>query len=189
MVIFHPQYLFNFEIKDGNNAEYLRKRIDKVAESLNINISDMKESELVLAKGAYAEDISGTRREILIYSRNTETQSLATSIHELAHAKLHNINEEGSKFSPDTKEFQVELTSYIVCKHFRTNTSEKLFLILQVGRKLKKKAKLLKRYIITVKEFIDIMDQVVGQEKNLHRLTSRERHQIFESQKRMSIQR
>ena len=103
VAIFHPQYLFNFEIKDGDNAEYLRKEMNKLAESLNINISDMKESELGLAKGAHAEGISGTRREILIYSRNTETQSLATSIHELAHAKLHNSNEEGSKFSPATK--------------------------------------------------------------------------------------
>ena len=165
MAIFHPQYLFNFEIKDGNNAEYLRKRIDKVAESLNINISDMKESELVLAKGAYAEDISGTRREILIYFRNTETQSLATSIHELAHAKLHNINEEGSKFCPATKEFQVELTSYIVCKHFRMNTSEKLFLILQVGRKLKKKAKLLKRYIIQLRSLSILWIKWLGKKK------------------------
>ncbi|HCU83172.1 MAG TPA: hypothetical protein DGQ36_11595, partial [Enterococcus sp.] len=46
---------------------------------------------------------------------------LATSIHELAHARMHKFSE----LDTATKELQAEMTSYIVCKHFGMDTSEK----------------------------------------------------------------
>ena len=54
-------------------------------------------------------------------TRNTPTQHLATSIHELAHARMHKLSE----LYTATKELQAEMTSYIVCKHFGMDTSEK----------------------------------------------------------------
>lgn len=169
-----PNRQFNFEIEDGNNIDHLRKGIEKVAENLNININDMRESELGLyelghSKGAYVEDITGTRKEIVMNSRNTETQAIATSIHELAHAKLHNSNKEGAKFDSATQEFQAELTSYIVCKHFGMDTSEKAIPYIagwtSNGDKIEDKSRAFEEVHNTSKEFIDIMDQVISQER------------------------
>lgn len=168
-----PNKQFNFEIDKGNNIDSLRKGIYAVAESMDITIKDMKESELGLtelgvAKGVFAQTIYG-KKEIVMNSRNTETQTLATSIHELAHAKLHSMESEGEKFDTPTKEFQAELTSYIVCKHFGMDTSEKAIPYIaswtKNGKKIEDKHRAIEGVHKTSREFIDIMDIVISREQ------------------------
>lgn len=169
-----PNKQFNFQIEEGSNAVHLRKGIKAVAKELNIEIKDMRQSELGLtelgvSKGAFVQGKEGN--EIVMNSRNTETQVLATSIHELAHAKLHIKGGEFDNMERATKEFQAELTSYIVCKHFGMDTSEKAVPYIatwtQNGENIENKQKALEGVNKTAKEFIEIMDDVISEEQQL----------------------
>lgn len=173
-----PNKQFNFNIEDSNNADLLLKGIRGIAKNLNIEIKDMKDSsfgqtELGTAKGMFIQNtINTSQKEILLNSRNTPTQNLATAIHELAHAKMHYIGSEMSEnVNKATLEFQAELTSYIICKHYGMDTSEKAIPYIAKwtnnGEKLEEKQKALEGVHKTAKEFIDIMDTVITQEKEL----------------------
>ncbi|APC50356.1 hypothetical protein BME96_18920 (plasmid) [Virgibacillus halodenitrificans] len=168
-----PNRVYNFEIEEGNNAVYLKKGIDAVAKELNIEIKDMKDSKLGMkeigsARGVYVQALSG-QSEILLNSRNTETQNLATSIHELAHTRLHRIGNEDANFDKATKEFQAELTSYIVCKHYGMDTSEKAIPYIanwtQNGQKIEDKQRALEGVHASAKQFIEVMDSVITKER------------------------
>lgn len=171
-----PNKQFNFVIDEGSNVEYLKKGINAVAKELNIEIKDMRESrfgfnELGSAKGAFLQGINPMKKEIVLNSRNTETQAIATSIHELAHAKLHDSRLEESKYDSSTKEFQAELTSYIVCKHYGMDTSEKAIPYIAKwtanGDKIEDKQKALEGVHRTSREFIDIIDTFIAREQQL----------------------
>lgn len=169
-----PNKQFNFDIEDKNNIKYLNKGIEAVANDLKIEIKDMKHSqfgitELGASKGAFVQGLDPEKKEIIMNSRNTETQSLATSIHELAHARLHNMNEKDSEFDRPTKEFQAELTSYIVCKHYGMDTSEKAIPYISSWTKngvdIEDKQLAIEGVHKTSKEFIDIIDQTISKER------------------------
>lgn len=169
-----PNRQYNFQVEEGNNAAHLKKGIEALAKEMNIEIRDMKQSkfgysELGAAKGIYLENPLDSSHEILLNSRNTETQNLATSIHELAHRRLHHMGSEYDSFDTPTKEFQAELTSYIVCKHYGMDTSEKAIPYIarwtKNGTKLEDKQKAMEGVHVAVGEFINTIDPIISQEK------------------------
>lgn len=120
-----PNRVFDFQLDKKGQTE-LQAGIQAVANTIGIQIRDMTESEvyqreLGQARGAYVHNEFTGDEEIVMNTRNSPTQNLATSIHELAHARMHKFSE----LDTETKEFQAEMTSYIVCKHFGMDTSEK----------------------------------------------------------------
>ena len=120
-----PNRVFDFQLDKTGQSE-LQAGIQAVANNIGIQIRDMTESEvyqreLGQARGAYVRNEFTGEEEIVMNTRNTPTQHLATSIHELAHARMHKFSE----LDTATKELQAEMTSYIVCKHFGMDTSEK----------------------------------------------------------------
>ncbi|EEW64384.1 hypothetical protein EFZG_02830, partial [Enterococcus faecium TC 6] len=120
-----PNRVFDFQLDQTGQTE-LQVGIQAVAKNIGIQIRDMTESEvyqreLGQARGAYVRNEFTGEEEIVMNTRNTPTQHLATSIHELAHARMHKFSE----LDTATKELQAEMTSYIVCKHFGMDTSEK----------------------------------------------------------------
>ena len=120
-----PNRVFDFQLDKKGQSE-LQAGIQAVANNIGIQIRDMTESEvyqreLGQARGAYVRNEFTGEEEIVMNTRNTPTQHLATSIHELAHARMHKFSE----LDTVTKELQAEMTSYIVCKHFGMDTSEK----------------------------------------------------------------
>ena len=120
-----PNRVFDFQLDKTGHTE-LQVGIQAVAKNIGIQIRDMTESEvyqreLGQARGAYVRNEFTGEEEIVMNTRNTPTQHLATSIHELAHARMHKFSE----LDTATKELQAEMTSYIVCKHFGMDTSEK----------------------------------------------------------------
>ncbi|MGG5325603.1 hypothetical protein IGJ83_003185 [Enterococcus pernyi] len=120
-----PNRVFDFQLDKKGQVE-LQAGIQAVANTIGIQIRDMTESEvypreLGQARGAYVHNEFTGQEEIVMNTRNTPTQHLATSIHELAHARMHKFSE----LDTATKELQAEMTSYIVCKHFGMDTSEK----------------------------------------------------------------
>lgn len=174
-----PNRQYNFEIEDHKNIDYLSKGIKNVGDELGIEINDVRESkigfdELGNAKGAFVQSggIDGSK-EIVMNSRNTETQALATAIHELAHAKLHDLSLKKDYDTP-TKEFQAEMVSYMVCKHYGMDTSEEAVPYIAAwtsnGQKIQEKERTLNEIHATSSEFIEIIDTTIEleRERELH---------------------
>ena len=116
--------MFDFQL-DNKGKHELQKGIDSLAREMNISIKDMKEGtvfrgELGAVKGAYVHNPNTDKEEIVLNTRNTQSENLATSIHELAHAKMHKF----SQYDTSIEELQAEMTSYIVSNHFGLDTSE-----------------------------------------------------------------
>ncbi|MBY6889350.1 pentapeptide repeat-containing protein [Clostridium botulinum] len=189
-----PNKVWNFNLEGENSLEQLEVGVKSLGDSLNININDMKESsfgEIGVARGAYAQYLNGTE-EIVLNSRNTRTQNVSTSIHELAHKKLHNLDrikdlpedqKELGITNTEIKEFQAEMTSYIVCKNYGMDTSEKA--IPYIAKWTKNGTKIdpkLTRAILTdvkntASEFIENIDKTIIAEQE----RQQEQHQLKEN--------
>lgn len=74
------------------------------------------------AKGYYSD----MEKKIVIQSGMSDTQTLKTSIHELAHSLLHE-GKTGTELSRSTKELQAESVAFIVCQHYGIDTSDYTF--------------------------------------------------------------
>ena len=72
-------------------------------------------------------------KRIVIQDGMSELQTLKTMIHEIAHAKLHDIDinatKEQKELHPDkfTREVEAESIAYTVCQHYNLDTSEYSF--------------------------------------------------------------
>ncbi|HAQ4804464.1 TPA: hypothetical protein IXS92_002826, partial [Enterococcus faecium] len=88
-----PNRVFDFQLDQTGQSE-LQAGIQAVANNIGIQIRDITESEIYQrelgqARGAYVRNEFTGEEEIVMNTRNTPTQHLATSIHELAHARMH----------------------------------------------------------------------------------------------------
>ncbi|MED1305323.1 hypothetical protein BK704_34540 [[Bacillus thuringiensis] serovar konkukian] len=175
-----PNRQFNFEIND-ENKELLKIGIQALAEKENIKIKTMGQGALVKelgnVHGAYVQVLDSSYSQIVMNPRNTETNELSVAIHELAHAKLH-----GNKIDPlehtPTKEFEAELTSYIVCKHYGMDTSESAVPYIaqwtKNGQDIEEKDKSIMRVHETASSFINTIDKKISElqremEKNMEK--------------------
>lgn len=175
-----PNRQFNFEIND-ENKELLKSGIQALAEKENIKIKTMGQGALVKelgnVHGAYVQVLDSSYSQIVMNTRNTETNELSVAIHELAHAKLH-----GNKIDPlehtPTKEFEAELTSYIVCKHYGMDTSEAAVPYIaqwtKNGQDIEEKDKSIMRVHETASSFINTIDKKISElqremEKNMEK--------------------
>ncbi|MHA4090114.1 ArdC family protein [Bacillus cereus] len=165
-----PNRQFNFEVTE-ENKELLKTGIEALAEKEKIEIKMMGDqdalvNELGNAHGMHLQAVDGSHSEIVMNTRNTETKELAVSIHELAHAKLHSVKVDHSEHTP-TKEFEAELTSYIVCKHYGMDTSE--FAIPYIaqwtknGQDIEEKDKSIMRVHETASSFINTIDKKISE--------------------------
>lgn len=117
-----PNRHYNFDTDKVKTKEVLEGLCD-YAES--IGVSMMKDEAHVLgnAKGAFFPE----EQLILINPDNTSGEKIATTIHELAHATLHNPNlsDQYKELPKVQKELEAEMTSHLLSKHFGLDTSEK----------------------------------------------------------------
>ncbi|MDO4667050.1 MAG: PBECR4 domain-containing protein [Streptococcus sp.] len=117
-----PNRHYNFNTDKVKTKEVLEGLCDYAE---NINVSIMKDEAHVLgnARGAFypGEQI------ILINPDNTPGEKIATTIHELAHATLHNPKQadQYKELPKGQKELEAEMTSHLLSKHFGLDTSEK----------------------------------------------------------------
>ena len=76
---------------------------------------------------------SPTNQKIVIQSNMSETQTVKTLIHELAHSLIHDKNNRidipviSTKSTRSTKEVEAESIAYTVCQYFNIDTSEYSF--------------------------------------------------------------
>ena len=111
------------------NMDYIRTKevlegLSDYAKNIGVTIYQDDAKELKSAKGAFYPD----EQKILLNPDNTPGEVVATTIHELAHASLHNpkfANSYKGDVSKDRRELEAEMTSYLVSKHFGLDTSEK----------------------------------------------------------------
>lgn len=78
------------------------------------------------AKGYY----SNKRKEIVVKEDMSESQTIKTLIHEIAHAKLHDrevLGQAGEEKDQRTKEIEAESIAYTVCQYFGLDTSDYSF--------------------------------------------------------------
>ena len=92
----------------------------KSASPVPIGFEDIKSS----AKGYFhVED-----NRIAINKGMSEIQTVKTAIHEMAHAKLHNLEaQKENKQSKNSKEVEAESVAYTVCQHYGIDTSDYSF--------------------------------------------------------------
>lgn len=145
---------------EGSIKDYgdLYKGMEKIAKNIGVKIVEPKQ-ELGVAKGVSYTNL----KEIALNPRNAELQNVKTLIHELTHAKLHTM-EKFNKYETYEKEFQAELTAYTVCSHFGIDTSEYSLKYLHdwtKDRTLKDKKELLKEVRETSIEYIETLEEVL----------------------------
>ncbi|MDT7932941.1 ImmA/IrrE family metallo-endopeptidase, partial [Clostridium perfringens] len=149
---------------DVKNYKAFYKSLENVASKIGGKIIEPK-SELGLVKG-----VSYTStREVALNPRNSELQNVKTLIHELAHAKLHTV-ETRDNYTKAEKEFQAEMVALSVSSYFGINTEEYSLRYLSEWTKnatFKDKEKLLKEVSITVKEYVEIMEDSLNAEREL----------------------
>jgi len=118
-----PNRHYDFNMDHIRTKEVLEGLSD-YAKNIGITIYQDDAKELRSAKGAFYPD----EQKILLNPDNTPGEVVATTIHELAHATLHNpkfANSYKEDVSKDRRELEAEMTSYLVSKHFGLDTSEK----------------------------------------------------------------
>lgn len=118
-----PNRHYDFNMDHIRTKEVL-KGLSDYAKNIGVTIYKDDAKELRSAKGAFYPD----EQKILLNPDNTPGEVVATTIHELAHASLHNpkfANSYKEDVSKDRRELEAEMTSYLVSKHFGLDTSEK----------------------------------------------------------------
>ena len=118
-----PNRHYDFNMDHIRTKEVLEGLSD-YAKNIGVTIYQDDAKELRSAKGAFYSD----EQKILLNPDNTPGEVVATTIHELAHATLHNpkfANSYKEDVSKDRRELEAEMTSYLVSKHFGLDTSEK----------------------------------------------------------------
>ena len=118
-----PNRHYDFNMDHIRTKEVLEGLSD-YAKNIGVTIYQDDAKELRSAKGAFYPD----EQKILLNPDNTSGEVIATTIHELAHASLHNpkfANSYKEDVSKDRRELEAEMTSYLVSKHFGLDTSEK----------------------------------------------------------------
>lgn len=118
-----PNRHYDFNMDHIRTKEVLEGLSD-YAKNIGVTIYQDDARELRSAKGSFYPD----EQKILLNPDNTPGEVVATTIHELAHASLHNpkfANSYKEDVSKDRRELEAEMTSYLVSKHFGLDTSEK----------------------------------------------------------------
>lgn len=114
----HVDFVFN-----GNNIDNFNEALQHYSKN-ELNIPVTIENYNDLAKGKYYP----LEHRISLNEKNTPTENAHTLIHELAHSKMHNWKNISSKdnalTSTNVKEYQAEMTTYVVAKHFGLDTEE-----------------------------------------------------------------
>lgn len=135
----YPNKPFDFDNPDPEGTKKAISLIKGIAEKEGVAVTSPETTgfptfQLGAAKGA-AISTEGSPKEIVMKKGLSDTEYAATLIHELAHVKMHNtkhvsaskfwnMNDPESSKYRDIKEFQAEMTSYVVSKSLGIDTTE-----------------------------------------------------------------
>lgn len=119
-----PNRHYNFDTDQVKTNEVLEGLCD-YAKSIGVSILSDDAHTLGNIKGAFDPN----RQEILLNPHNTPGEKIGTTIHELAHATLHNpkLQSLPQPIPRYMAELEAEMTSYLVSNHFGLDTGDKAF--------------------------------------------------------------
>lgn len=168
--------IFNRYHRNGSvdNENEFNVALGDLAASLNVKISETPLQELGVAKGAFYPDLN----VITLNPRNTNNENITTLIHELAHAKLHNkekMKERDLNLSTGDKEYQAEMTAYVVSEYFGVASKEFSVSYLSgwnKDRTLQSNEILLNEVRSTAKDFIEIIENSLETQMKVNNLVS-----------------
>jgi len=123
-----PNKHMNYET--SSDMKTLQSALIHIANDRKVYVSNAKDVgvELGNVRGEYRENLIDGRKDILLNQRNTVTENFSILVHELAHESMHSQDSLQNKevsLTVANKEFQAEMTAYVVCKHFGVDTEEK----------------------------------------------------------------
>jgi len=112
---------FNFEGSE-NQFKNFRQAIENYATDKNINVS--YKSTQNAAKGYYVPD----RNNIVIDNKLNDKEQTKVLLHEISHAKMHNknqmIHKDVTQKQTNVKEYQAEMTAYLVSSTFQLDSED-----------------------------------------------------------------
>lgn len=118
-------YDFNLDqVKTKEVLQGLQDYANYIKVSIATDGQNGQDKQLGNAKGAFYP----LEQKIVLNPNNTQGETISTTIHELAHATLHNPQLTQGKqndLPKPQKELEAEMTSYLVSKHFGLDTAEK----------------------------------------------------------------
>ena len=129
-----------FDVSQTDGRELPELTINELSADVEGYQDFMKALEMVSPVPIGYEDISGESKgyyhteeqRVAIQQGMSESQTVKTAIHEVAHAKLHSreLNRDTDLSEPkdrNTKEVEAESIAYTVCQHFGIDTSDYSF--------------------------------------------------------------
>jgi hypothetical protein len=143
-----------------DNDKQFMKAFEQIGTKMGVRFLKEPPKELGTAKGAFYRDLNA----IALNPRNTPAEDIQVMIHELAHAALHNHErnqQRGKLLSVPEKEFQAELTAYVVASRYgieMDNFSIPYLSNWTKDAKLEDKEQLLNEIKQTATDFIETID-------------------------------
>ena len=129
-----------FDVSQTDGRELPELAVSELSADVEGYQDFMKALEMVSPVPIGYEDISGEAKgyyhteeqRVAIQQGMSESQTVKTAIHEVAHAKLHSreLNKDTDLSEPkdrNTKEVEAESIAYTVCQHFGIDTSDYSF--------------------------------------------------------------
>lgn len=124
-----PNRPYNYDYSNVKNRQNLYEELVRIAKETGIDIriekvSEWQNKKLGSAKGGFMQ--SGKDKTILLSPRLNDDEMIPVLIHELTHSILHNKQRQEERDKPLNrvqKEFQAELSSYIIAKHYGIDTA------------------------------------------------------------------
>ena len=182
-VYFKPTYVFDVSQTSGKELPKLGvdertgdvKEYKQVLDALK-NISPMPIDFINIESGAKGYCNYNTKR-IAIQEGMSQVHSVKTAIHEISHAKLHNIDlnakDADASMLKDkkTKEVEAESVAFTVCQHYGIDTSDYSFPYIAAWSENKELPELkasLQTIRDTAAEFISQIDERLLQQEKQH---------------------
>ena len=127
----------------------------------SISPVDIRIEKIENSANGYYSDLE---KLIVVDEGMSPSQTIKTTIHEIAHSILH---KDGNKeYSRNVKELQAESVAYIVCQHLGIETSDYSFGY--VGTWMEQEEQLLENLKVIKNCSSYIIDRIDSQLKNLH---------------------
>lgn len=129
---FVPVHVFDVSQTDGESLPQIAPPLIGKVENASALFGIL---ERISPYPIYVEELPGdvkglcdyTNNKIIISDRLSQIHALKTIIHEIAHAKLHIVDNKLVEMSTSAKEVEAESVAYVVCQHLSIDTSEYSF--------------------------------------------------------------
>ena len=169
-----PNRFHTFDMSHVQDESKLYQSLVRVAHSKGIRVQ--VESFPGALKGYVGRDTNGNI-QITLNNRLDQTNRIPTLVHEMTHALMHFDDQNRAKnISREQAEFQAEFSSYMTCRAFNIDTSEKAIpYIANWTNQLND---------FTDEELVDFLEETEKVSRNIIRLTNNKWDRLTEQEER-----